>query len=183
MIESLPTGILFLPGETEASSFCATALAAIRTATEADIRLDVVSETNLNSQYYAGKAMAKYAEICLVANDILQDPNLTASGIAKLKQAFAVFADNQQQTPLGYEKTWKGLISTAGFTDPGADFGNTYYKTITTTTDISYMRLRYSDILIRLGLLPPTSTISTGVVTNDAAVQARGDLMLAIQRR
>jgi hypothetical protein len=54
------------------------------------------------------------------------DPNsITATGIAKLTQAFAVFADNQQ-TPLCHKKTWKGLISTAGFTASVADVGNTY---------------------------------------------------------
>ena len=74
--------------------------------------------------------MAKYAEICLVANDILQNPTLTAQGIAKLEAAFAAFANNQQQPPLAYDTTWKGLVSTAGLSPANslADFGNSYYN-------------------------------------------------------
>lgn len=63
------------------------------TALEKDISINVSAETNVNSQYFAGKAMAKYAEICLVSNDILQNPSLTAQGVAKLEAAFAVFAN------------------------------------------------------------------------------------------
>ena len=128
MTETLPNDIQFLPGGTELTSFSTTALNAIRTAAQADVQQDVSSESNLNSQYFAGKALAKYAEICLVANDVLKDSSLTATCIAKLKTAIAVFANNQQQAPLCYDTTWKGLISTAGFADSGADFGNTYYN-------------------------------------------------------
>ena len=48
--------------------------------------------------------------------------------MANLRANFAVFANNQKQAPLCYGSTWKGLISTAGFSDSGADFGNTYYN-------------------------------------------------------
>ena len=80
------------------------------------------------SQYFAGKILAKYAEICLVCNDILQDSSLTQQGIAQLTAAFQIFQSNTQDVPLCYDNTWKGLISTAGFSDSGADFGNTYYN-------------------------------------------------------
>lgn len=128
MIESLPSNILFLPGGTSVNTFSTKALNAMRAAAQADVAIDVSSQTNLNSQYFAGKALAKYAEICLVANDLLKDSTLTATCISKLKTAIAVFANNQQQEPLCYDTTWKGLISTAGFSDSGADFGNTYYN-------------------------------------------------------
>ena len=128
LIESLPTNILFFPTGLQATDFSADTISAIRAAAQADIGINVSAESNLNSQYFAGKAIAKYAEICLVANDILKDQGLTAMGLNKLKAAFSTFVNNQQQAPLCYENTWKGLVSTAGFSDPGADFGNTYYN-------------------------------------------------------
>jgi endo-1,3(4)-beta-glucanase len=128
MAETLPNDITFLPGGTSVSSFSSKAISAIRAAAQADVQQDVSSQTNLDSQYFAGKALAKYAEICLVANDLLKDSSLTATCVAKLKTAIAVFAKNQQSVPLAYETSWKGLVSTAGFADAGADFGNTYYN-------------------------------------------------------
>lgn len=128
MKEALPTSISFLPGGTQFADFSADIISEIRKAAKADIGIDVSVETNLNSQYFAGKALAKYAEICLVAHGILKDKALTAAGLAKLKAAFSVFVNNKQQAPLCYETTWKGLVSTAGFSDPMADFGNTYYN-------------------------------------------------------
>jgi endo-1,3(4)-beta-glucanase len=128
MTETLPTDVNFLPGGSSVNSYSTTALNAIRSAAQADVAIDVSSQSNINSQYFAGKALAKYAEICLVANDILQDSSLTSTCVGKLKAAMATFAANQQQVPLVYETSWKGLVSTAGFADSGADFGNTYYN-------------------------------------------------------
>ena len=93
--EKLPNDVQFLPGGTELTAFSTAALSAIRSAAQADVQQDVYSQTNLNSQYFAGKALAKYAEICLVANDVLKDSSLTATCITKLKAAITVFANNQ----------------------------------------------------------------------------------------
>ena len=128
MTETLPIDITFLPGGSQVSSFSTKALSAIRSAVQSDVQQDILTLSNLSSQYFAGKALAKYAEICLVANDILKDSTLTAACLAKLKSAFSRFSSNQQQAPLCYDFCWKGLISTAGLSDPGADFGNTYYN-------------------------------------------------------
>jgi endo-1,3(4)-beta-glucanase len=64
-----------------------------------------------------------------------QNPTLTATTLAKLKAAFSIFANNQQNIPLCYDSTWKGIISTAGLPtaaspagDSGVDFGNTWYN-------------------------------------------------------
>jgi endo-1,3(4)-beta-glucanase len=126
MTETLPLNITWLP--CDVTTYSTTALNAIRTAVEADIQQDISTLSNLNSQYYAGKALAMYAEICLVANDILKDSSLTSTCLSKLKTAFARFSSNQQIAPLCYDTTWKGLISTAGLNDPLADFGNSYYN-------------------------------------------------------
>ena len=135
MTESLATDVLFLSGGTGSTPISAAALSAIQTAAESDIGYNVAQTASAGSQYYAGKWMAKYAEICLVANDVLQNPTLTATGVANLQAAFATFANNQQTPPLCYDTTWKGLISTAGLPTPtsptgnsGVDFGNTWYN-------------------------------------------------------
>jgi endo-1,3(4)-beta-glucanase len=63
-------------------------------------------------------------------NDLAQNASLAQAGLARLKDAFAVFAQNRQQFPLVYETAWKGIVSTATYNsgDSGADFGNTYYN-------------------------------------------------------
>lgn len=140
MTETLPTNILFLPSAS--NTFSASTITALNNAVNSDISFDVSGATTQNdSQYYAGKAMAKYAEIALVCSDILRNPTLTATALTNLKAAFNVFANNQQKVPLCYDSTWKGLISTAGLPKPpaspdgvwskgdwGADFGNTWYN-------------------------------------------------------
>jgi len=127
MTETLPLDITFLPGGSQVS-FSTKAITAIRKAVQSEVQQDISTLSNLNSQYFAGKALAKYAEICLVANDILKDSTLTTTCLSKLKSAFSRFSSNQQPAPLCYDFVWRGLISTAGLSDPGADFGNTYYN-------------------------------------------------------
>lgn len=242
MTETLPTSISFLPAGIQVPGFSADTISAIQTAAQADIGTNVSAETNLNSQYFAGKAMAKFAEICLVANDVLKDQALVAMGLTKLKAAFSMFINNQQQAPLCYENTWKGLVSTAGFSDSGADFGNTYYNdhhyhygyfiyaaallghidpSWLTPTNVDYVNSLVRDVanpssqdpyfpvfrsfdwfvghswskgLFASGDGKDEESSSEdynfsygmklwGIVTQNAAVQARGDLMLAIQKR
>lgn len=50
------------------------------------------------------QGLAKFAMILYVIQDMLKDEELAQVGIAKLKQAFAIFADNKQQHPLVYER-------------------------------------------------------------------------------
>ena len=132
MTETLPSDILFLSPGLSATSYSANAISAINAAAQSDITQNPTAQANTGgsgmSQYFAGKALAKYAEICLVCNDILQNSSLTQQGIAQLTAAFQIFQSNTQDVPLCYDNTWKGLISTAGFSNSGADFGNTYYN-------------------------------------------------------
>jgi endo-1,3(4)-beta-glucanase len=242
MTESLPNDIQFLPGGTSINSFSSKAISAIRAAASADVQIDVSSQTNLNSQYFAGKALAKYAEICLVANDLLKDSALTATCVSKLKTAIGVFASNTQMVPLCYETSWKGLVSTAGFSDSGADFGNTYYNdhhyhygyfvhaasilghidpTWLTTANVDYVNALVRDVANPSNLDPyfPVSRSFDwfvghswskgifasadgkdeesgsedynfayamklwGIVTKNAAIHARGNIMLAVIKR
>jgi endo-1,3(4)-beta-glucanase len=124
MTETLPNDVTFLPGNISADDLSDAALAEIRSAAEKDVRSAIAC--NVNSQYYGGKALTRYAEICLVVSDILLDSNLTSLCVAKLEAAMSIFSSNEQIIPLYHDTTWKGLVSTD--TDPGADFGNGYYN-------------------------------------------------------
>lgn len=90
---------------------------------------DVVNESNLNSMYFSGKKLDKYAQIVFVCKYILGNDDLARQGLEKLKEAYSRFAKNQQQFPLVYDTTWKGLISVAGLSgDALQDFGNSFYN-------------------------------------------------------
>ena len=78
--------------------------------------------------YYAGKALAKFAFTIYAAADISNSTGIASAGLVKLKQSFSQFANNTQQNPLVYDAVFGGLVSSAGYTNPGADFGNTMYN-------------------------------------------------------
>ncbi|CAA91245.1 cell wall and ascospore endo-1,3-beta-glucanase Eng2 [Schizosaccharomyces pombe] len=128
--KNLPTqvGFLPIPWNGGSNTYSPTALAAIRAACATDINFDVVNASNLDSMYTSGKIVAMYAQVCLVASRILGDSTLTNTGLTKLKQAMARFTTNTQMYPLVYDTTYKGIISTAGYSSPLADYGNTYYN-------------------------------------------------------
>lgn len=103
----------------------------IRRQAEQDVHaLDFEAHTNLDSMYFAGKGLAKFALLCLVTKDVLQDTTgVYDKCLADLKKAFQRFMHNQQQYPLVYDTTWKGLISSQGLEKGAlADFGNSWYK-------------------------------------------------------
>lgn len=89
---------------------------------------DMKGQCSLDSMYFSGKGFDKFAFVLLVTKYLLKDDNLTKSGLEKLKQVLQIFIENKQQNPLVYDTDWRGLISIAGYNDPNADFGNTYYN-------------------------------------------------------
>lgn len=95
-----------------------------------ELSQNVDQQSNLNSMYFSGKALAKFAQMCYVAHDMLKDQNLAKGGLDNLKAAFNRFATNRQQFPLYYESAWGGVVSSATYQtgNSGADFGNTYYN-------------------------------------------------------
>lgn len=101
------------------------ALEIIKKATELEVQQDVVAMANIDSMYTSGKILDKFAYIAYCAHFILHDASLTSIILPKIKQAIEIFARNQQAFPLVYDKTWKGLISSA---EPAADFGNSCYN-------------------------------------------------------
>jgi endo-1,3(4)-beta-glucanase len=67
---------------------------------------DPAAESNLDSMYFSGKALDKYACLCWVIVEVLEDRSLGLELLAKVKAAFARFAENRQTFPLVYDGTF-----------------------------------------------------------------------------
>ncbi|KAI1200237.1 glycoside hydrolase family 81 protein [Nemania serpens] len=95
-----------------------------------ELSQNVDQQSNQDSMYFSGKALAKFATICFTANNLLKNPKLAQSGLTNLKAAFKRFITNKQQFPLYYESAWGGIVSSASYKtgNNGADFGNTFYN-------------------------------------------------------
>lgn len=122
----LPTDIHFLPWSPlgNLQNYSVPALQAIAAAANTEAAEVMSQQTDLNSMYYSGKALAKFAQICLTLNDVLSQDS--SSCIKELEQNIALFISNQNQYPLIYDTTWKGAISSCG--NSGCDFGNAWYN-------------------------------------------------------
>ncbi|CAL9732821.1 glucan endo-1,3-beta-D-glucosidase 2 [Monosporozyma unispora] len=96
--------------------------AARREITEANI----MDESNLDSMYFSGKVLAKYAWILYSTHFILRDLELTNILLSKLQRALDRFVSNTQIIPLNYDMSWKGVISSTN--EPLKDFGNSFYN-------------------------------------------------------
>lgn len=103
-----------------------TAKSVISVVAKNEVSQNMMAQANLDSMYFSGKvrylrnpllvdldtaniylplkALAKFAMILYVVNDMLKDEELAKAGLAKLKQAFAVFTENRQKYPLVYER-------------------------------------------------------------------------------
>ncbi|KAL4866892.1 hypothetical protein BDV12DRAFT_198745 [Aspergillus spectabilis] len=103
--------------------------AAIWSAAATELQQDIDGQSNLNSMYYSGKALSKFATIIYTVDRLLGDRAMAAPALDRLKQSFARFVQNRQQHPLVYDTVWKGVVSSASYGgDVGADFGNTLYN-------------------------------------------------------
>ena len=91
---------------------------------------DFNAQTNLNSMYFSGKGLAKFAFTVYAAAHMAHAPDVASAGLARLRDAFSLFVNNTQQFPLVYDSAWGGVVSSCSYTtgDPGCDFGNTYYN-------------------------------------------------------
>ena len=131
---NLPTSMGFAPWDPDSkmsnTNFPSSVIAKISTAAISELSEDISAQSNLNSMYYSGKALAKFASIIYVAKDILKNDTLVTQGLTKLEKAFSLFSTNQQQFPLVYDNAWGGLVSSAGYINNAllADFGNTAYN-------------------------------------------------------
>lgn len=131
---NLPTTVDFAPWSPEHGGpqtfLSPIAKAAIAPVAVLDVSQDMDVQTDLDSMYFSGKALTKFAQIVYLLSDLLDDPALAQAGLLKLKAAFARFAGNTQKFPLVYESAWGGVVSSAAYTtgDNMADFGNTLYN-------------------------------------------------------
>lgn len=135
MVEpALSVNMGFLPWDGETRRTASTLSGGVRQmitqVARQELQQDMNAQCDLESAYFAGKALAKFALIVLCASEILGDKQAAADGLARLKDQFARFVDNRQKHPLVYEGTWGGVVSTAAYTtgDAMADFGNSYYN-------------------------------------------------------
>ncbi|KAL6156703.1 endo-1 [Exserohilum turcicum] len=140
MVENdLPDTINFAPwsknangaGGSDDFQLSASAIALINKVGVSELSQNMIAQTSLNSMYYSGKGLAKFANIIYTLNSITGNSQYAAAGLVRLKDAFNVFVNNTQPEPLFYDNVWKGVVSSASYAPPydtGLDFGNTLYN-------------------------------------------------------
>lgn len=130
---NLPIDMAFAPWSPTLGSVTNVSTAAkqlINAAGLDELSQDINAQTNLNSMYYAGKGLAKFAAIVYALHDISDNATLAVTGLQKLEAAFSVFVNNTQIFPLVYESAWGGAVSSSTYQSGNNldDFGNTYYN-------------------------------------------------------
>jgi endo-1,3(4)-beta-glucanase len=126
MIEQLASNMTFAPYSPtsgSATSLPAAAVSLIAQTAAEELGEDISAQTNLDTMYFSGKALAKFAAIIYTAHDLANSAGIAAAGLVKLEAAFDVFVQNHQKNRLVYDTTWKGVVSSAGWKDIGADYG------------------------------------------------------------
>lgn len=130
---NLPVDIGFAPWTPSQRSTRNVSIAArhvIKASAQIEVHQDMAAQSNLDSMYFSGKALSKFATLIYAIYDLAREPQLAAEGLQQLKAAFARFVSNQQKYPLVYDTAWKGIVSVSSYVtgDEGQDFGNTYYN-------------------------------------------------------
>jgi endo-1,3(4)-beta-glucanase len=120
----------YQPGFGSVRAVSADAVAAINSAATSELQQNMSEMSNLDSMYYSGKELAKFAGIVFAAKDMAKNASLADEGLKRLKIAMARFVDNKQKFPLVYDEAWGGAASSASYTtgDSGQDFGNSFYN-------------------------------------------------------
>ena len=103
---------------------------AISNAAATELSQNMTTQSNLDSMYYSGKALSKFATAIYAVSDLAGNVSLANAGLTKLKDAYSRFTSNSQEYPLVYESQWGGVVSTAAYITGNSldDFGNTYYN-------------------------------------------------------
>ncbi|PHH68408.1 hypothetical protein CDD82_575 [Ophiocordyceps australis] len=134
MVEpKMPTDMGFAPWHPDQGSaerLSDTAKSTIKAAASKEVAQNMMAQCNLDSMYFSGKALAKFATLLYVINNMLEDKEMASRSLGQLKAAFGTFAANKQKFPLLYESAWGGVVSSASYStgDSGVDFGNSYYN-------------------------------------------------------
>ena len=134
LVESdLPTTLSFAPWDPSAKEKTMDAVPgarAVLAAGQSEITQAFDLQIDVDSMYYAGKALSKFATLIWAIQNIGGNPTLASQGLDRLKVSFSMFTSNKQQFPLVYDTAWKGIVSSATYKtgDIGADFGNSLYN-------------------------------------------------------
>lgn len=132
--ENLNYNIQFLPWVQEMGAtkpfYTSNQLKLIAQVANSELSVDIKRLVlSMNSNYYSGKVLDKYAYILLVVSDIIGNEALAKSTLKILKDTFAVFTTNKQFYPLMYDTKFGGITSTASQGgDTGVEFGSAYYN-------------------------------------------------------
>lgn len=133
MSEALETGILFLPWVQNMGSdlsYTSEQLTLLAKSANEELAVDIKETVaSMDSMYYSGKVIDKYAYILLVVSDIIKDEDVTNSTLEAMKDAFEPFINNKQYYPLMYDTKFGGVTSSASQGgDTGVEFGAAYYN-------------------------------------------------------
>ena len=129
----LPTSMHFAPWTPTMhtpSPLNSAALNVISQVATAEMAQNMETGTNLDSMYYSGKVLSKFATLVYCVHDFTSLSSLAATGLKRLKAAFARFVENRQINALVYDTVWKGVVSEQAYLtrDLGDDFGSTAYN-------------------------------------------------------
>jgi endo-1,3(4)-beta-glucanase len=118
------------PGGRSRAALSEAAKQTIRNVAPSELSQNVAEQTDLDSMYFSGKALNKFAGMVYTIHELVQDPSLASAAFQTLKDSFGRFVQNRQRFPLAYDNVWKGVVSTGTYQtgDPGLDFGNTLYN-------------------------------------------------------
>lgn len=125
----LPVDIGFSPAR-RSSEVSDAAKRVIRAAAVEEAEQDAGAQSDLDSMYFSGKAVDKFACLACAAWDALRERELVEGLLEKVREALARFVENRQKFPLAYDGVWKGLVTTAIYKtgDLMSDFGNGCYN-------------------------------------------------------
>ena len=118
------------PTSGSVDSISSTAAQLLNQVAAVELAEDMDAQTNLDSMYYAGKGLAKFAAMIYATANLGNNSPLASAGLVNLKGNMSRFVENEQIYPLVYDSAWGGIVSDASYVtgNPGADFGNTYYN-------------------------------------------------------
>lgn len=134
MVETnLPVNIDFAPvksGQTSKADLSDAVKQMIKDVAPDELSQNTDDQTNLDSMYFSGKGLNKFATAVYIIQELVQDSSLASETFDSLKKSFDTFIQNKQKWPLAYDSVWNGVVSTGTYEtgDPGLDFGNTLYN-------------------------------------------------------
>ena len=89
---------------------------------------DVIKAHNPGDDpYFGGKKMAVLARLSLIADE-LDEADIAVQARDRFKPYLEGWLSGTNNNKLLYDSTWGGVISTNGYNDPSADFGNGMYN-------------------------------------------------------